>query len=225
MKHLLNNLTSEEKNRILEQYSDSLLVETNKFKNLINVKSGNVRPLLNEQTPTQKQPIQNPIQKTVVTQTTTLSPEQQKQQQLQQEKAKAQAFITEKFKIGKTLPLFDKENDTKPIGVYKVLGQIHENQSDLTEINPNNITQSGQLTFMVEAISQTDGRKKNLTLTFKCEKGHKLTAGTSKPGMFKRMGDALGMGQAVVYSKNLTSNLQLGYCQVRGGYSVPITDL
>jgi hypothetical protein len=49
MKHLLNDLSSFEKNRILEQYENSILVEINKFNQLVNSKLGNVKPLLLEQ--------------------------------------------------------------------------------------------------------------------------------------------------------------------------------
>lgn len=49
MKHLLNDLDNSEKNRILEQYNNSLIIETKKFNKLINSKLGSVKPLLNEQ--------------------------------------------------------------------------------------------------------------------------------------------------------------------------------
>jgi hypothetical protein len=48
MKHLLNELSDSEKNRILEQYNNSLIVETKKFNKFINSKLGNVKPLINE---------------------------------------------------------------------------------------------------------------------------------------------------------------------------------
>jgi len=48
MKNLLNNLSQSEKNRILEQYNNSLLVDTSKFKKLLESKLGDVKPLLNE---------------------------------------------------------------------------------------------------------------------------------------------------------------------------------
>ena len=46
MKHLLNDLSPEEKNRILEQYDNSLIVETSKFNKLLKSNLGNVRPLV-----------------------------------------------------------------------------------------------------------------------------------------------------------------------------------
>lgn len=49
MKHLLNDLSGEERNRILEQYNNSLIVETSKFNKLLKSKLGDVKPLLNEQ--------------------------------------------------------------------------------------------------------------------------------------------------------------------------------
>lgn len=49
MKHLLNNLSDSERERILEQYNNSLIVETKKFNKLINSKSGDIKPLVNEQ--------------------------------------------------------------------------------------------------------------------------------------------------------------------------------
>jgi hypothetical protein len=48
MKHLLNDLSDSEKNRILEQYENSILVETKNFNRLLGAKSGNVKPLINE---------------------------------------------------------------------------------------------------------------------------------------------------------------------------------
>jgi|688.fasta_scaffold778291_2 hypothetical protein len=49
MKHLLNELSDSEKNRILEQYNNSLIVETKKFNKFINSKLGNVKPLLEQE--------------------------------------------------------------------------------------------------------------------------------------------------------------------------------
>ena len=46
MKHLLNDLSPEEKNRILEQYNNSLIVETSKFNKLLKSNLGNVKPLM-----------------------------------------------------------------------------------------------------------------------------------------------------------------------------------
>jgi hypothetical protein len=46
MKNLLNNLSQSEKNRILEQYNNSLLVDTSKFKKLLESKLGDVKPLM-----------------------------------------------------------------------------------------------------------------------------------------------------------------------------------
>ncbi len=46
MKHLLNDLSPEEKNRILEQYDNSLIVETSRFKKLLKSSLGNVKPLM-----------------------------------------------------------------------------------------------------------------------------------------------------------------------------------
>ena len=52
MKHLLNNLTEEEKNSIREQHTGGMNVVTENFSKLINTKSGNVRTYLGEQTVT-----------------------------------------------------------------------------------------------------------------------------------------------------------------------------
>ena len=48
MKHLLNNMTEEEKNSIREQYSDKLKVVTESFRKLVGSKLGDVKPI-NEQ--------------------------------------------------------------------------------------------------------------------------------------------------------------------------------
>jgi len=49
MKHLLNNLSEEEKNSILEQHSGGIRVYNNRFKTLLESKLGDVKPLLKEQ--------------------------------------------------------------------------------------------------------------------------------------------------------------------------------
>jgi hypothetical protein len=48
MKHLLNDLTEQEKNSIREQHTGGMKVVTENFSKLINAKSGNVKPLVNE---------------------------------------------------------------------------------------------------------------------------------------------------------------------------------
>ena len=49
MKHLLNNLTEEEKNSIREQHTGRINVATENFSKLINTKSGDAKPFLMEQ--------------------------------------------------------------------------------------------------------------------------------------------------------------------------------
>ena len=46
MKHLLNNLSEEEKNSIREQHEGGMKLETSRFKTLLENKSGNVKPLV-----------------------------------------------------------------------------------------------------------------------------------------------------------------------------------
>ena len=46
MKHLLNNIPQEEKNRILEQHRGGKSIDTTRFKVLLESKSGNVKPLI-----------------------------------------------------------------------------------------------------------------------------------------------------------------------------------
>ena len=50
MKHLLNDLSQEEKTRILEQHNGGMSIDTSKFKKLLESVSGNVKPLISEQT-------------------------------------------------------------------------------------------------------------------------------------------------------------------------------
>lgn len=52
MKHLLNDLTEKEKNSIREQHTGGMKVVTKNFSKLINTKSGDVKPLVNEQNQT-----------------------------------------------------------------------------------------------------------------------------------------------------------------------------
>ena len=49
MKHILKNLTNEEKNRIREQYEGGMSVDTSKFRSLLESKLGDVKPLISEQ--------------------------------------------------------------------------------------------------------------------------------------------------------------------------------
>lgn len=49
MKHLLNNLSNEEKNNIREQHIGGINVMTENFKRLMGAKHGNAKPLINEQ--------------------------------------------------------------------------------------------------------------------------------------------------------------------------------
>lgn len=54
MKHLLNDLSFEEKNRIREQHEGGMKIDTSNFKRLIETKLGNVKPLINEDMKTSK---------------------------------------------------------------------------------------------------------------------------------------------------------------------------
>ena len=49
MKHILNNISEEEKNAIREQHTGGMKLNTEKFKNLIEAKQGDAKPLLSEQ--------------------------------------------------------------------------------------------------------------------------------------------------------------------------------
>ena len=48
MKHLLNNLSNEEKNSIREQHEGGMKVDTSKFRKLMESKLGNSKPLVSE---------------------------------------------------------------------------------------------------------------------------------------------------------------------------------
>ena len=50
MKHLLNNLTEEEKNAIREQHTGGMKVMNENFSKLVNTKLGDVKPMVNEET-------------------------------------------------------------------------------------------------------------------------------------------------------------------------------
>jgi hypothetical protein len=49
MKHILNNLSEEEKNAIREQHTGGMKVMTEKFSKLVESKLGDSKPLVNEQ--------------------------------------------------------------------------------------------------------------------------------------------------------------------------------
>ena len=52
MKHILNNLSNEEKNSISEQHTGGMKVMTESFSRLLNAKLGDAKPLVNEQAET-----------------------------------------------------------------------------------------------------------------------------------------------------------------------------
>ena len=49
MKHILNDLSEQEKNRIREQHTGGMNVMTESFSRLLNAKLGNAKPLISEQ--------------------------------------------------------------------------------------------------------------------------------------------------------------------------------
>ena len=49
MKHLLNNISEEEKNRIREQHEGGMNLAIDNFNKLVETKSGDAKPYLNEQ--------------------------------------------------------------------------------------------------------------------------------------------------------------------------------
>jgi hypothetical protein len=59
MKHILNNLSNEEKNSIREQHTGGMKVMTENFSKLLNSKLGDSKPLVNEQTIDYKQEYAN----------------------------------------------------------------------------------------------------------------------------------------------------------------------
>ena len=52
MKHILNNMSEEEKNKIREQHTGGMKVMTESFSRLLNSKLGDSKPLVNEQAET-----------------------------------------------------------------------------------------------------------------------------------------------------------------------------
>lgn len=51
MKHILNNLTEEEKNAIREQHTGGIKINNEKFKLMVETKLGDPKPFLVEDTP------------------------------------------------------------------------------------------------------------------------------------------------------------------------------
>jgi len=52
MKHLLNDMSSEEKNSIREQHTGGIKIDTSRFRSLLESTLGNAKPLVNEQSNT-----------------------------------------------------------------------------------------------------------------------------------------------------------------------------
>ena len=63
MKHLLNNLTEEEKNSIRGQHTDKFTVVTENFSKLINTKGGEVKTYLKEDVDSEKPKLSQPTKK------------------------------------------------------------------------------------------------------------------------------------------------------------------
>ena len=59
MKHLLNNLSEEEKNSIREQHEGGMKINTDRFKALMESELGNVKPLVNEDIQDDKTDVEN----------------------------------------------------------------------------------------------------------------------------------------------------------------------
>ena len=60
MKHILNNLSEQEKNAIREQHTGGMKVSTDRFNQLLESKLGDVKPILSEQQkPTGPEPVVN----------------------------------------------------------------------------------------------------------------------------------------------------------------------
>lgn len=49
MKHILNNLSEEEKNSIREQHTDTVKIDTSKFTRLMESKLGDVKPMMEQE--------------------------------------------------------------------------------------------------------------------------------------------------------------------------------
>jgi len=65
MKHILNNLSNEEKNSIREQHTGGMKVMTKNFSKLMNSKLGDSKPLVNEQPEMVKDQITSKSQKVI----------------------------------------------------------------------------------------------------------------------------------------------------------------
>lgn len=61
MKHLLNNLSEEEKNSIREQHEGGMKLDTSRFRTLMESKSGNVKPLVEQDAPSTEDMPLDPI--------------------------------------------------------------------------------------------------------------------------------------------------------------------
>ena len=62
MKHLLNNLSEDEKNSIREQHEGGMKLDTSRFRTLLESKSGNVKPLVEQDGPSTEDMPLDPIE-------------------------------------------------------------------------------------------------------------------------------------------------------------------
>lgn len=59
MKHILNNISENEKNEILGHYTGQLKIDNSKFNKLVENKLGDVKPLLSEENTSKEKSIPN----------------------------------------------------------------------------------------------------------------------------------------------------------------------
>jgi len=120
MKHLLNNLSEEEKNSIREQHTDRIKIDTSKFKSLMESKLGDVKPLVEQVSQPNPKPNPPGIPKT------NLKPSQQTPEE------DLKPLDSNKF-VGKTVTFYTNKKDAEaasaagksnPSSTGSVLGKI-----------------------------------------------------------------------------------------------------
>jgi hypothetical protein len=111
MKHLLNNLSEEEKNSIREQHTDRIKIDKSKFKSLMESKLGDVKPIVEQQT---EQPANIPTTESkIIGKTVTFYTNE--------------AIADEAVKLGKSIT-----DSTSYIGTIKSVDNVNGNGLELT---------------------------------------------------------------------------------------------
>ena len=186
MKHILNNISEEEKNAIREQHAGGMKLNTEKFKQLIETKQGDVKPLVSEESLINENDLIRLVNKVIKEQTATsrqvpLLPKESKEEA--QRRFFNQMVGVLKPMIGSKTQFFRFSNNTRQ--------DIKENKKQtlvFRKFLPAESWIQEYTGYMsIGLMFQTDWYKPGSTTPIPCYTRVSLPVSTdnSKPGVFK----------------------------------------